>query len=86
MKSRWYSLISRIVLLALLFSSSGVGIKAEAFSAPQSPSAGYSISGRVTDSGGNPVAGVTIEATGCDLSKQPVFLIHGWGGVLLLPR
>jgi len=38
------------------------------------------ISGRVTDSAGNPVSGGTIRASACDLSKQPVLLIHGWGG------
>lgn len=50
---------------------------------PQSPEATYSISGRVADSMGGYVQGVTITATSvavnCDLSKQPVLLIHGWG-------
>ena len=44
----------------------------------------YSISGKVTDNTGIGIAGVNITAMsdgqGCDLSKQPVLLIHGWGG------
>jgi hypothetical protein len=46
---------------------------------PASPAA-YTISGRVTDSGGAPVSGATIQAIDCDLTKRPVLLIHGWGG------
>jgi formylglycine-generating enzyme required for sulfatase activity len=48
--------------------------------APLSPDTTYSISGEVTDSGGNPVPGVTVRAFACDPSKQPVLLVHGWGG------
>ena len=44
----------------------------------QSPSTGSSISGRVTDDSGNGVVGVTMRA--CNLSKQPVLLVPGWGG------
>jgi formylglycine-generating enzyme required for sulfatase activity/pimeloyl-ACP methyl ester carboxylesterase len=44
----------------------------------------YTISGKVTDSNGEGVSGVTVTATSgalCDLvTKQPVLLIHGWGG------
>jgi formylglycine-generating enzyme required for sulfatase activity len=44
------------------------------------PANTYSISGTVTNSDGSPAPGVTVRAYGCDLSKQPVLLIHGWGG------
>jgi pimeloyl-ACP methyl ester carboxylesterase len=37
----------------------------------------YSISGRVTDGSGNPVAGVTLRAT---LQTYPIVLVHGFGG------
>ncbi|RMG84375.1 MAG: hypothetical protein D6712_11365, partial [Chloroflexi bacterium] len=47
---------------------------------PQASQTTYTISGTVTDSGGSPVPGVVIQATACDTSKQPVLLIHGWGG------
>lgn len=46
-------------------------------SAPASVNA-YSISGRVTDGSGNPVAGVTLNAT---LQTYPIVLVHGWGGM-----
>jgi formylglycine-generating enzyme required for sulfatase activity len=63
--------VTLFAVLALLVPSSGWMPAAEA--------AGYTISGQVTDGDGNPVPNVTIQATGCDLTKQPVILIHGWG-------
>ncbi len=45
---------------------------------PQSSSDTYSISGQVTDSAGNPVSNVSVNA--CALNKQPVLLVHGWSG------
>ncbi|MCB9020416.1 MAG: SUMF1/EgtB/PvdO family nonheme iron enzyme, partial [Chitinophagales bacterium] len=44
------------------------------------PTGAYTISGRVTNSSGSPVPGIIVNAYGCDLSKQPVLLIHGWDG------
>jgi formylglycine-generating enzyme required for sulfatase activity len=40
----------------------------------------YLISGRVTDNTGVPAPGVTMTAIPCDYNKQPILLIHGWGG------
>lgn len=61
--------------------------EAEYFEVPETalamPLAGgdtYSIAGRVTDNSGNPIPGVTVDAYACDPNKQPVLLIHGWGG------
>jgi formylglycine-generating enzyme required for sulfatase activity len=72
MKLQALRLVYMLVALSLLSSSGGWMPTAEA--------TGYTISGWVTDSAGNPVPNVTIRATGCDLTKQPVVLIHGWGG------
>lgn len=59
------------------------GVPGTTQAAPLQQASTYSISGRVVDNQGNGISGVTITATGeagCDLNKQPILLIHGWGG------
>jgi triacylglycerol esterase/lipase EstA (alpha/beta hydrolase family) len=60
---------------------SGAGIAPQTFDAPASPAApedDYTISGRVTDSLGNPVPGVTISAA---TVSTPIVFVHGFGGL-----
>lgn len=76
-------LITLILLISLLLPMlhlTGAAPTPPVNAAPAAPNNTYTISGRVTDSGSNPVPGVTIRASACNLSKQPVLLIHGWGG------
>jgi formylglycine-generating enzyme required for sulfatase activity/pimeloyl-ACP methyl ester carboxylesterase len=74
--------INSFVLITLILSTQPMTVPVQAESTIQATT--YSISGRVTDLQGNPVPNVTIQAvtesTPCDFSKQPVVLIHGWGG------
>ena len=40
----------------------------------------HSIPGQVTNLEGNPIEGVTVETVSeCDLTKQPIVYLHGWG-------
>ena len=70
------SLLALFVVLSMLLPQVSGATKAN--SSPLAPSVGNSISGRVTDGSGNGVPNVKIQA--CNLSKQPVLLVHGWGG------
>ena len=78
MRNKSFNMITVFLLLALLAPSATVTARSIQYQV--SANAEYSISGRVTDLSGNPVAGATITAIPCDLRKQPVLLIHGWGG------
>ncbi|MCB8981953.1 MAG: SUMF1/EgtB/PvdO family nonheme iron enzyme [Ardenticatenaceae bacterium] len=76
----FFSFLTIFMLLATSAAPAPTAVDALLPEAPAAPTGAYAISGRVTNSSGNPVPGIIITAYGCDLSKQPVLLIHGWGG------
>lgn len=71
-----------LVLVVLLFVQFTVAVPGRQTVLAQSGT--YTISGRVNDGSGNGVANVTIRT--CNLSKQPVLLVHGWGGQDILSQ
>lgn len=75
-----FIVLTLAIPLGLLPTSAWQPLLREDNAVPQVVQTTYDISGTVTDSGGSPVSGVVIQATACDTSKQPVLLIHGWGG------
>jgi pimeloyl-ACP methyl ester carboxylesterase len=63
------------LVLGILLPVAGPGLPSQ--QAAAAPSVDYSISGRVTDSNGNPVSGVTVQAS---LSPTPIIFVHGFRG------
>ena len=94
MKHNLFNQFSLIAILSMLVPAGGKPVTAQVpppvwptmvsapptRDSPSSPAAvnAYSISGRVTDGSGNPVFGVTLNAT---LQTYPIVLVHGWGGM-----
>ena len=81
-----HRLVTVLLTLTLLLQSSFASSFAQyppTEKAPSSPTATdnqtttYTISGRVTDSSGNPIPDVTITATTLDTSKPPLLVVHG---------
>ena len=71
MRNSFFRILSFIVIMALILPGS-----APAAAQPAAPAAN-SISGKVTDGSGNPVAGVTVTAR---LNSYPIILVHGFRG------
>lgn len=78
MKRNTLFIVGLLVLMMIVFTPGAPPINAWGISREINNASGSLISGRVIDNWGTPVQGVTIQAIGCDLSKQPVLLVHDW--------